>query len=55
MQLDHVQGVPHMEIAWNQIVNEPDRSAVEDTISAYASGGTNALFSIYRDTRPASP
>ncbi len=42
MQLDHVQGVPGIEIAWNQIINEPDQSAVADTISVYASSGTPA-------------
>ena len=40
IQLDKVQGVPGMEIAWNRVVNEPGRSRVEDNINIYKSGGT---------------
>jgi hypothetical protein len=40
IQLDKVRGVPYVEIAWNEIVNEPYRSAVEDNISIYLSSGT---------------
>ncbi len=32
--------VPHVEVAWNQIINEPDRSLVEDNISIFNSRGT---------------
>ena len=38
-QSDHVQGVP-VEVAWNQIINEPGQSAVEDNINLYLSRGT---------------
>ena len=40
LQLDKVQGVPGVEIAWNKVVNEPGRSRVEDNINIYKSGGT---------------
>lgn len=40
-QTDHVQGVP-VEVAWNQIINEPGQSAVEDNINLYLSRGTSA-------------
>jgi PA14 domain len=40
-QSDHVQGVP-VEVAWNQIINEPGQSAVEDIINLYLSRGTSA-------------
>ena len=40
LQLDKVRHVPGVEVAWNQVVNEPGRSRVEDVISVYLSGGT---------------
>lgn len=40
VQLDQVQHVPNIEIAWNQITNDPGNSAVEDNISIYKSSGT---------------
>jgi ELWxxDGT repeat protein len=40
LQLDKVQGVPGVEIAWNRVVNEPGRSRVEDNINIYKSSGT---------------
>ena len=40
VQLNQAMGVPGMEIAWNEIVNEPGRSRVEDNISVFHSGGT---------------
>lgn len=40
VQLDQVQHVPHVEIAWNQVVNEPGASGVEDVINIYRSSGT---------------
>ena len=39
LQLDKVRG-EGMEVAWNEVVNEPGRSRVEDNISVYESGGT---------------
>ena len=39
LQLDKVQGVPGIEIAWNRVVNEPGRSRVEDNINVYKSSG----------------
>ncbi|WP_299759211.1 glycosyl hydrolase [uncultured Pontibacter sp.] len=32
--------VPHAEIAWNEVINEPGASAVEDNINIYNSRGT---------------
>ena len=40
LQLDKVQGVPGVEVAWNQVVNEPGLSRIEDTINIYRSSGT---------------
>jgi len=40
VQLNRVMDVPGVEIAWNEIVNEPGKSRVEDNISIYFSGGT---------------
>lgn len=39
MMLHSVHDVPGVEIAWNQITEEPNRSRVEDTINIFASGG----------------
>jgi hypothetical protein len=40
--LQDVNGLPGIEIAWNQIVNEPYESRVEDSINIYDSSGTRA-------------
>ncbi|OON65691.1 hypothetical protein [Hymenobacter sp. CRA2] len=40
LQLNTVIGLPNVEIAWNQVVNEPNRSRVEDNISLFNSSGT---------------
>jgi hypothetical protein len=40
VQLHEVQGVPGVEIAANEVVNEPGESRVEDNISLYLSSGT---------------
>jgi hypothetical protein len=39
-QFDKVRHVRGVEIAWNEVINEPGRSAVEDNISIYLSSGT---------------
>lgn len=39
-QLVGVAGVSTVEIAWNDVLNEPGRSRVEDNISIYRSSGT---------------
>ena len=41
-QINGVQNLPGVEIGWNQVVNEPNVSLVEDNISIYASSGTPA-------------
>ena len=40
-QSDHMIGVPGVEIAWNQVINQPGQSAVEDNINFYLSKGTS--------------
>ncbi len=40
LQLDNVPDVPYMEIGWNEIVNLPWESRVEDNINFFRSGGT---------------
>jgi len=35
-------GLPHAEIAWNQVINEPNKSLVEDNINLSNSRGTSA-------------
>ena len=39
-QLDKVRHLAGVEIAWNEVINEPGNSAVEDNISIYLSSGT---------------
>ena len=41
LQLDKVRHVPGIEIAWNQVINQPGQSRVEDNISIYKSSGTS--------------
>jgi uncharacterized protein (TIGR03437 family) len=40
VQLNHVLNVPGMEVGWNQVVEEPNQSRVEDTVSLFLSSGT---------------
>lgn len=40
VQFDKVRGVSGAAIAWNEVINEPDSSRVEDVISTYLSSGT---------------
>lgn len=40
VQLNAVQSVPGIEIAWNHVINEPGNSRVEDNVSIYRSSGT---------------
>lgn len=39
LQLDKIRRVPGVEIAWNEVINEPGKSRVEDVISIYLSSG----------------
>ena len=41
IQTTRVRGVPGVEIAWNQIVNEPNQSGTGDSINIYDSSGTS--------------
>lgn len=38
--LNTILGLPNLEIAWNQVINLPNQSKVEDNINFYNSGGT---------------
>ena len=40
VQLNHVVRVPGIEIAWNEMINEPGKSAPEENINLYESSGT---------------
>jgi hypothetical protein len=40
VQLDQVHALPGIEIAWNQVINDPGQSRVEDNINIYRSSGT---------------
>ncbi|THF67629.1 hypothetical protein E7T06_20230 [Deinococcus sp. Arct2-2] len=40
VQFNDVKNIPNAEIAWNQIVNEPGKSRVEENINMYVSSGT---------------
>ncbi|GAA3995360.1 hypothetical protein GCM10022408_02250 [Hymenobacter fastidiosus] len=40
--LNGVRNLSNMEVSWNQVINEPDKSKVEDNINFYNSGGTQA-------------
>lgn len=42
VQFNFRNEVPHAEIAWNEVINEPNNSAVEDNINIYNSRGTAA-------------
>ena len=48
-QLDKVRGVRDAEVAWNEIINEPGKSRVEDVISIYLSSGTKDSFIAIHD------
>ncbi|OLV15597.1 NPCBM/NEW2 domain-containing protein [Deinococcus marmoris] len=39
-QIAKVQNVPGMEIAWNQVINEPGLSSLEENINLYSTSGT---------------
>ena len=39
VQLSQVQHVPGIEIAWNQVINQPGNSRVEDNINIWESSG----------------
>ena len=40
IQLDSVQSVPGIDVGWNEVINYPGHSLVEDNIDVYRSGGT---------------
>jgi hypothetical protein len=40
IQLDSVQSVPGIDVGWNEVINYPGHSLVQDNIDLYRSGGT---------------
>ena len=40
LQLNGVPNLANIEVAWNQVINEPNNSLVEDNINFFNSGGT---------------
>jgi Chitobiase/beta-hexosaminidase C-terminal domain/Right handed beta helix region/Bacterial Ig-like domain (group 2) len=40
IQFDSVQSVPGIDVGWNEVINYPGRSLVEDNIDVFRSGGT---------------
>jgi hypothetical protein len=40
IQFDSVQSVPGIDVGWNEVINYPGRSLVEDNIEIYRSSGT---------------
>ena len=40
IQFDSVQAVPGIDVGWNEVINYPGHSLVEDNIDVYRSGGT---------------
>ncbi|MBR0571549.1 hypothetical protein KB205_13015 [Microvirga sp. STS03] len=42
VQFNFKGSLPHAEISWNQVINEPNRSLVEDNINIFNSRGTAA-------------
>ncbi len=42
LQLNKVIGAPGIDIGWNEIINEPGESRVEDVINIYKSSGTSS-------------
>ncbi|CAM3593334.1 NPCBM/NEW2 domain-containing protein [Deinococcus frigens] len=41
-QIAKVYGVPGMEIAWNEVINEPGKSSLEENINLYSTSGTSS-------------
>ncbi len=39
-QINHINNVPGIDISWNQVIDEPYNSSVDDVINIYQSGGT---------------
>ena len=42
IQFNAVQKVPNVDISWNEVINEPGNSLVEENINFYASSGTSS-------------
>lgn len=49
VQFDKVLHVPGVEIGWNEVINEPGKSRVEDVISMYKSSGTASSSILIHD------
>lgn len=62
-QMNDCQNVPNVEIAWNEVINTPFESRVEDNINLYQTSGTsgdpieihhNLIWGAYAETTTAS-
>ncbi|WP_162425907.1 PA14 domain-containing protein [Pontibacter pudoricolor] len=42
VQFNYRGSVPNVEVAWNQVINEPNKSLVEDNINIFNSRGTSS-------------
>ncbi|RSK29823.1 hypothetical protein [Hymenobacter metallilatus] len=40
LQLNEIHGLGNIDISWNEVINEPDQSLVEDNINLHNSSGT---------------
>jgi hypothetical protein len=49
IQLNGIQNIPYMEIAWNQIINTPLQSQCSDIINIFKSSGTASSHLIIHD------
>ena len=49
LQLNGVLNLANVEVAWNQVINEPNKSLVEDNINFYNSGGTRTSLALLHD------
>ena len=49
LQLNGVPNLAGCEIAWNQVINEPNQSLVEDNINIFNSGGTRTSPMLLHD------
>lgn len=48
-QANGVRATPNIEVAWNEIINEPSKSRVEDNINIYLSSGTSTSPMLIHD------
>jgi hypothetical protein len=49
IQLSNMPSVPGITVAWNEIVNYPNQSLVNENISIYGAGGTSSSPAVFHD------